>query len=254
MYNNSENTPLLPASRRGRRSEDHLRSEKERVYKSIKHRILYDDLKAGEHLAEITLAEEYNVSRLTIKSVLTELSGEQLIEHKHNRGYFVIGFTPESENELNLLRKHLTALIVSSIIHTITDEQIEELYKIYRHLKLFVENEMFDDAIDKLREYYAALESFSPYKRIVSILDTYNDYNFAIVRKSVTESADHQYGVRYIKKLTDAIASHDMHAAIQAVSLQTDFHEDPDTLNSFEPELVEEYLFPASLKENQCSK
>lgn len=193
------------------------------VYDNLKKRILFDDLPKGSHLAEIKLAEEYSVSRLYIKSALAELASEQLVEHKTGRGYFVLGFSQEAIDEINILRKHLTAIIVENIIHTITSKDIIRLKKILAKLRVFIDNDMYDAAIEEVITFYSTLQSYSTYTRVVGILEKYNEYIFSIITHSVRKKADHEKGYRFLSSLVQCLEQHDLEASLNIISLQADY-------------------------------
>lgn len=193
------------------------------VYDDLKKRILFDKLPNGCHLAEIKLAQEYSVSRLYIKSALAELASEQLVEHKTGRGYFVLSFTPEAINEINILREHLTAIIVENIIDTITAKDISRLKKILAKLRVFIDNDMYDEAIEEVIIFYSTLQSYSTFTRVVSILNTYNEYIFSIITHSVRKRADHEKGYQFLSSLVQCLEEHDLEASLKVVSKQADY-------------------------------
>lgn len=193
------------------------------VYNDLKKRILFDDLRKGTHLAEIKLASEYNVSRLYIKSALAELASEQLVQHIPDRGYFVLGFTEEAIEEINILRRHLTAIIVENIINTISSKQILQLKKILAKNRVFIENDMYEEALEEVINFYSTLQGYSTYTRVTSILNKYNEYIFSILIHSVRKKADHEKGYRYLNSLVEGLEQHNLELCLEIISKQADF-------------------------------
>ena len=75
----------------------------------LRKRILAGELKAGERLNEVRLAETYGISRSPIREALQALSGEGLVRFVAGRGAFVGGLTPDEVREHGELREALEA-------------------------------------------------------------------------------------------------------------------------------------------------
>jgi GntR family transcriptional regulator, rspAB operon transcriptional repressor len=61
----------------------------ELVRETLRRRILNNELPAGERLTEAALAAEFGVSRTTLRSALTALANDRLVEFSPRRGYWV---------------------------------------------------------------------------------------------------------------------------------------------------------------------
>ena len=61
----------------------------EAVYGILSRRILNNEYGAGERLLEANMAEEFGVSRTTLRSALRYLASENLVELTQRRGCFV---------------------------------------------------------------------------------------------------------------------------------------------------------------------
>ena len=179
------------------------------VYSFLKKDILYGVFEDGEHLTEMSLAEKYGVNRVHVKSALEQLALEQLVEYRKNRGFYVIGLTDECIKEINALRKALTKLGI-----------VERTYAFY-------DAGLTDDAIDETERFYRYFQSLSGYKRVVSILDMYNDYIFAIIKRSVRTNADYEKGTMYLKRFVSSLRTRDMEKVCDVLKDQDDYKADP---------------------------
>src|SRR6202046_5294531 len=65
----------------------------EAVRLTLRRRILNNELTAGERLIEASLAAEFGVSRTTLRSALTELKNNRLVEFSPRRGCWVARMT-----------------------------------------------------------------------------------------------------------------------------------------------------------------
>ena len=60
---------------------------------TLRRRILNNELAAGERLIEASLAAEFGVSRTTLRSALTELKNDRLVDFSPRRGCWVARMT-----------------------------------------------------------------------------------------------------------------------------------------------------------------
>ena len=197
------------------------------VYAYLKKEILLGEFEDGEHLTEMSLAEKYEVNRVHVKSALEQLAAEQLVEYRKNRGFYVIGLTDECIKEINALRKALTKLVCESILPALTDEQLDEMDRIVERTYAFYDAGLTDDAIDETERFYRYFQSLSGYTRVVSILDMYNDYIFAIIKRSVRTNADYEKGTNYLRRFVSSLRSRDMDKVCDVIKDQDDYKADP---------------------------
>jgi DNA-binding GntR family transcriptional regulator len=85
------------------------RSLPEQVHEVLRMRILNNELPAGTALIELTLADEFGVSRTTIRSALRELQAERLIEVSPRRGSTVTRMSERDIEEVCYARYVLEA-------------------------------------------------------------------------------------------------------------------------------------------------
>src|SRR5258708_17978002 len=83
----------------------------DRIYKSIRDRICLLEYEPGARLAEEELAQEFGVSRTPIRSVLSRLEGEGLLQSRHGVGTFVTDVDIEALTQVFQLRMELAVLL-----------------------------------------------------------------------------------------------------------------------------------------------
>ena len=155
------------------------------VYKDLREKILTGELKDKDRLVETTLAAQYDVSRLHIKSALRLLEQEQLAEHIMMCGFQVKGFTEESMEEIGELHLALDCIIFARFTKTALEEEIAYLWKTAQRIKVFFQNNMVEDAMEELDNFYSYVYAKSGYIHITAILEKYSDY-FKILRRQFT--------------------------------------------------------------------
>jgi DNA-binding GntR family transcriptional regulator len=83
----------------------------ERIYKAIRDRICLLEYQPGTRLAEEELAQEFGVSRTPIRSVLSRLEAEGLLQSRHGVGTFVTDVDIEALSQVFQLRMELAVLL-----------------------------------------------------------------------------------------------------------------------------------------------
>jgi DNA-binding GntR family transcriptional regulator len=95
----------------GPRPKSVSRERFERIYKVIRDRICLLEYGPGARLAEEELAQEFGVSRTPIRSVLSRLEGEGLLQSRHGVGTFVTDVDIEALAQVFQLRMELAVLL-----------------------------------------------------------------------------------------------------------------------------------------------
>lgn len=97
------------------------------VYEVIRDAIISGAFAPGERLRQEMLAEVIGVSRLPIRSALTQLQAEGLVEFHEHRGAVVKTLSADQIREIYELRKLLEGMAVRHAVTTITPERLSEL-------------------------------------------------------------------------------------------------------------------------------
>lgn len=97
------------------------------VFKTLRRAILTGELKPGERLMEIHLADKLGVSRTPIREAIRKLELEGLVIMVPRKGAQVAHITSKGMSEVLEVRLALEELAVSLACERITDEEIERL-------------------------------------------------------------------------------------------------------------------------------
>ena len=97
------------------------------VFNTLRQAILRGELKPGERLMEIQLANKLGVSRTPIREAIRKLELEGLVLMIPRRGAEVAEITEKSLRDVLEVRGALEELAVKLACQKITDEQIQEL-------------------------------------------------------------------------------------------------------------------------------
>lgn len=99
------------------------------VFNTLRQAILTGELKPGERLMEIHLANRLGVSRTPIREAIRKLELEGLVTMIPRRGAEVAQITEKSMNDVLEVRRALDALCVELACDRITEEGLENLRK-----------------------------------------------------------------------------------------------------------------------------
>ncbi|WP_211175953.1 GntR family transcriptional regulator [Brasilonema sp. UFV-L1] len=100
----------------------------------IREQILNGTLAPGTRLLEINLAEQFNLSRATIRSALQQLTYEGLVIQLPYKGCTVSGLSSQDAWELYTLRSALESLAARLAAVAITPSQVKELNAVLQQL------------------------------------------------------------------------------------------------------------------------
>ena len=97
------------------------------VFNTLRRAILLGELKPGERLMEIHLAERLGVSRTPIREAIRKLELEGLVSMVPRKGAEVAQITEKSMNDVLEVRRALDALCAELACDRITTEELETL-------------------------------------------------------------------------------------------------------------------------------
>lgn len=107
----------------------------EQIYKIIKDKIIWHEIKMGERIIDKKIAEELGVSRSMIRQVLTALVKEELLTMIPRSGFYVREITKNEIEEIYEIRKVLEVYAIKRVIPRIPDRDIAELEKVFKNSK-----------------------------------------------------------------------------------------------------------------------
>ena len=110
------------------------------VFNTLRQAILRGELKPGERLMEIQLANKLGVSRTPIREAIRKLELEGLVLMIPRKGAEVAEITEKNMRDVLEVRKALEELAVQLACEKITDEEIEEMKKAAEEFKMILKS------------------------------------------------------------------------------------------------------------------
>ena len=110
------------------------------VFNTLRKAILRGELKPGERLMEIQLANKLGVSRTPIREAIRKLELEGLVLMIPRKGAEVAEITEKNMRDVLEVRKALEELAVQLACDKITKEEIEEMKKAAEEFRMILKN------------------------------------------------------------------------------------------------------------------
>lgn len=157
------------------------------VFNTLRQAILRGELKPGERLMEIQLANKLGVSRTPIREALRKLELEGLVNMVPRKGAEVADITEKSLRDVLEVRKALEELSVQLACEKITEEEIEELKRVAERFK----DTLNDQDVTKIAEVDVAFHD---------VIYTATDNQKLILLLNNLREQMYRYRVEYLKK------------------------------------------------------
>ncbi|MER5437316.1 GntR family transcriptional regulator [Streptomyces sp. NPDC002790] len=136
--------------------------------------ILRGEMSPAQRLVENELAEQYDVTRASIRAALLELAGEGLVERIRNRGSRVRVVTVEEAVEITECRMALEGLCAAKAAEEATDAQLDELTGLgYAMSKAVADGDPLTYS-DLNHELHARIRDISGQQTAVTLLERLN--------------------------------------------------------------------------------
>lgn len=157
------------------------------VFNTLRQAILRGELKPGERLMEVQLANKLGVSRTPIREALRKLELEGLVNMVPRKGAEVADITEKSLRDVLEVRKALEELSVQLACEKITEEEIEELKRVAERFK----DTLDDQDVTKIAEADVAFHD---------VIYTATDNQKLILLLNNLREQMYRYRVEYLKK------------------------------------------------------
>jgi DNA-binding GntR family transcriptional regulator len=167
----------------------------------------------GERLVETTLAEMMGVSRTTLREALRRLETERLVHNAPNRGPSVATISAQDAAEIYHVRKLLEGEAAALFAAVATDEQIKRLDHALARFKEAVESEDAVQRLESTREFYDVILRGCRNHIIREILESLFARVNLLRAKSMSNPGRARFSLREMRKIRDALKSHDVVSA-----------------------------------------
>ena len=157
---------------------------REVVFMTLRRQILRGELKPGERLMEISLANKLGVSRTPIREAIRMLEHEGLVVMVPRRGAHVAEITRQELNDVLEIRKTLEVLAIQRACANMTDRDIRQLREAEEAFAILVERKDADiTALGEADEHFHdIIYQGTNNRRLIQILNNLREqmYRFRV--------------------------------------------------------------------------
>lgn len=186
------------------------------VFETLRKAILDGDLKPGERVMEVQLAEELGVSRTPVREAIRKLELEGLLIMVPRKGAYVADVSIKDVLSVLEIRASLEGLGASLAAERITGEEVERLKQSARDFEEMHKADDRDGMVEKDTEFHSILLSASRNKKLLEIVEGLSDYvqRFRVIY--FTEYSDSKKIMEEHRKILEAIDERDIDKANKA--------------------------------------
>lgn len=205
--------------------EDQYLPLRETVYKRLRKRILTGELKPGERLMEIHLANEMDVSRTPIREAIRKLELEGLVRIIPRSGAQVASISEKELRDVLELRRGLEAFSSKLACTRITDEQKEALRKAERNFARVAGSETPAEIAAADVDFHEIIFQATGNKRLIDIMHQLADQVYRYRYEYIKDDTNYGTLVEEHHALTEAILNGDEEEAARISGIHIDRQE-----------------------------
>ena len=138
---------------------------RESVVNAIRTKIMKRQIRPGERIVELELAQEFHTSRGPIREALRQLEMEGLVEYTRNVGCSVRRFSLMDSYEAYLLRTNYEIVSIRLLNGKIPKDTIQKMEGILEHMK-HIPIEKFDEVFEYDNRFHEQLVLMSKLPRL----------------------------------------------------------------------------------------
>ena len=195
------------------------------VFKTLRQAILTGELKPGERLMEIHLANKLGVSRTPIREAIRKLELEGLVIMVPRRGAQVAQITEKSMSDVLEVRRALDELAVELACQRITSEEKEEL----KEACLAFERAATTNNIREIAKTDVAFHDIifksTRNVRLKQLVNNLAEQMYRYRYEYIKDEKQHDMLVSEHRKIYDSIMENDTKAAIEAIRIHIENQE-----------------------------
>lgn len=189
------------------------------VFNTLRQAILKGELKPGERLMEIALAERLGVSRTPIREAMRKLELEGLVVMIPRRGAQVANITEKDLNDVLEVRIALENMAIEKACKRMTEEELDKLWQAAREF----ERTMAEGNLVRLAEadvaFHEIIYQASDNCRLIQVLNNLREQIYRYRVEYLKEEETRNVLVKEHEELYNAVKARDVERA-QEISFE----------------------------------
>ena len=142
---------------------------REVIFDTLREAIITGELKPGERLMEVKLADKMGVSRTPVREAIRMLELEGLVDMLPRKGAHVAELSDKDKMDVLEVRAAMDSLATRLAAERISDEEIKELKQIQTQFVSYTEKENLQGTIKKDVEFHELIYRASRNDRLLQI-------------------------------------------------------------------------------------
>ncbi|MBQ7933218.1 MAG: GntR family transcriptional regulator [Lachnospiraceae bacterium] len=192
------------------------------VFNTLRQAILTGDLKPGERLMEIHLANRLGVSRTPIREAIRKLELEGLVIMIPRRGAEVAQITEKSMNDVLEVRRSMDALCIELACERISEEEVVALKKACDEFEQAVETGDIKIIAQADVALHDIIVRATGNMRLVQLINNLSEQMYRYRFEYIKDSSQHARLVEEHRMIYDSIVRKDKETASRVAKLHID--------------------------------
>ncbi|NJD01784.1 MAG: GntR family transcriptional regulator [Ruminiclostridium sp.] len=173
---------------------------REVIFNTLREAIIVGELKPGERLMEVQLAEKMGVSRTPVREAIRKLELEGLVDMLPRKGAHVADLSVKDIMDVLEVRSTLDGLASMLSAERITDEELKDLKHVQTQFIGYVEKENLQGSIKKDVEFHDVIYRSSRNDKLIQIANNLREQvqrfrviyikDYSSTRELIKEHAD----------------------------------------------------------------
>ena len=195
------------------------------VFKTLRQGILTGELKPGERLMEIHLANKLGVSRTPIREAIRKLELEGLVTMIPRRGAEVAQITEKSMKDVLEVRRTLDALSAELACERITEEDEEELKKACQAFEDAVKTKDTKAIAKADVAVHDIIAKATGNQRLIQLINNLAEQMYRYRFEYIKDASQHERIIDEHRIIYESIVKKDKEAAAQMAKVHIDNQE-----------------------------
>lgn len=166
------------------------------TYEALRDAIISGQLAAGEWLRQEALAQELDVSQITVRDALNRLVGEGLAVRLPYKGVRVVALSPEDLKDIYDMRKLLEGLAAEAAAEHITEEELARMRELLPDTVVSADPDSVPRARIANREFHEIVVQVSRRRFLARVLRQIWDWIDPMMLYSRTSDTEHGETIR----------------------------------------------------------
>lgn len=190
---------------------------REIVFNTLRQAILTGDLKPGERLMEIHLADRLGVSRTPIREAIRKLELEGLVKMEPRKGATVAEITEKNLRDVLEVRRNLDTFAVELACERITEEQLAELKQLVDDFEGIMQKGDSKTIAEADVEFHNFIVKVTGNDRLLQLVNSLSEQVYRYRFEYIKDETTHQELMEEHREIFDCILSKDPSRAKEAM-------------------------------------